>query len=79
MSKKAEGTVFIAHAYQTAQYVVPRGGVFLGKWLNSFAGNSEGKINVQSACALNTRCNTHFATDEGRDLGRNRGRRHESS
>jgi hypothetical protein len=28
---------------------------FLGKWLNSFAGNSDGKMNFQSACALNTR------------------------
>jgi hypothetical protein len=24
-------TVFIVHAYQTSQYVVPRGGIFLGK------------------------------------------------
>jgi hypothetical protein len=35
--------------------VVPRGGIFLGKWRSSFAGNSDGKMNVQSACALNTR------------------------
>jgi hypothetical protein len=34
--------------------VVPRGDIFLGKWRSSFAGNSEGKMNVQSACALNT-------------------------
>jgi hypothetical protein len=34
--------------------MVPRGGIFLGKWRSSFAGNSDGKINVQSACALNT-------------------------
>jgi hypothetical protein len=36
------------------QYVVPRGGIFLGKWRSYFAGNSDGKINVQSAYALNT-------------------------
>jgi hypothetical protein len=47
--------VFIMQAYQTSQYVVPRGGMFLGKWRSSFAGNSDGKMNVQSACALNTR------------------------
>jgi hypothetical protein len=35
--------------------VVPRGGVFLGKWHSSFAGNFDGKMNVQSACALNSR------------------------
>jgi hypothetical protein len=33
-------------AYQTFQYVVPRGGIFLGKWRSSFAGNSDGKMNV---------------------------------
>jgi hypothetical protein len=48
-------TVFIAQAYQSSQYVVPRGGIFLGKWRSSFAGNTDGKMNVQSACALNTR------------------------
>jgi hypothetical protein len=48
-------TVFIMQDYQTSQYVVPRGGIFLGKWRSSFAGNSEGKVSVQSACALNTR------------------------
>jgi hypothetical protein len=47
--------VFIVQAYQTSQYVVPRGGIFLGKWRSSFSGNSDGKMNVQSACALNTR------------------------
>jgi hypothetical protein len=47
--------VFIVQAYQTSQYVVPRGGIFLGKWRSSFAGNSDGKIYVQSAYALNTR------------------------
>jgi hypothetical protein len=46
--------VFIVQAYHTSQYVVPRGGIFLGKCRNSFAGNSEGKMNVQSACALNS-------------------------
>jgi hypothetical protein len=29
--------VFIVQAYQTFQYVVPRGGIFLGKWHSSFA------------------------------------------
>jgi hypothetical protein len=48
-------TVFIVQAYQTSQYVVPRGGIFLGKWRSSFAGSSDGKMNVQLACALNTR------------------------
>jgi hypothetical protein len=40
-------------AYQTSQYVVPRGGIFLGKW-RSFVGSSDGNMNVQSACPLNT-------------------------
>jgi hypothetical protein len=48
-------TVFIVQAYQTSQYVVLRGSIFLGKWRSSFAGSSEGKMNVQSACALSTR------------------------
>jgi hypothetical protein len=50
-------TVFIVQAYQTSQYMVPCGGIFLGKWRSSFAGSSDGKMNVQSACALNTRYN----------------------
>jgi hypothetical protein len=45
--------MFIVQAYQTSQYVVPLDGIFLGKWRNSFAGNSDGKMNAQSACALN--------------------------
>jgi hypothetical protein len=32
--------MFIVQAYQTSQYVVPRGGIFLGKWRSSFAGSS---------------------------------------
>jgi hypothetical protein len=40
-------------AYQTSQYVVPRGGIFLGKRRSTLAGSSDGKMNVQSACALN--------------------------
>jgi hypothetical protein len=40
-------------AYQTSQYVVPRGGIFLGKWRRSFIGSSDGKMNVEPACALN--------------------------
>jgi hypothetical protein len=47
--------VFIVQAYQTSQYVVPNGGIFLGKWRSSFAGSSDGKMNVQSTYALNTR------------------------
>jgi hypothetical protein len=45
--------MFIVQAYQNSQYVVPRDGIFLGKWRSSFAGNFDGKMNVQ--CALNTR------------------------
>jgi hypothetical protein len=43
-------------AYQTShnQYVVPRGCIFLGKWRRTFAGSSDGKMNVQSACPLTT-------------------------
>jgi hypothetical protein len=48
-------TVFIVQAYQTPQYVVPGGRIFLGKWRSYFAGSSDGKMNVQSACTLNTR------------------------
>jgi hypothetical protein len=48
----AKYTVFIVQAYQTSQYVVPRGDIILGKWRSSFAGSSDGKINVQSAWAL---------------------------
>jgi hypothetical protein len=40
-------------AYQTSQYVVPRGGIFIGKWRSTFAGSSDGKMSVQSDCALN--------------------------
>jgi hypothetical protein len=47
-------TVFIVHAYHTSQYVVTRGDIFLGKWRSAFEGSSDGKRNVQSACALNT-------------------------
>jgi hypothetical protein len=39
--------------YQTSQYVTPRGGIFLGKWYSAFTGTSDGKMNVQSGCALN--------------------------
>jgi hypothetical protein len=48
-------TVFIVQAYETSQYVVPCGGIFLGKWRRSFAGSSDGKINAQLACVLNIR------------------------
>jgi hypothetical protein len=51
--------MFIVQAYQTSQYVVPRGGIFLGKWRSSFAGSPDGKMNVQSACALNTLNSVH--------------------
>jgi hypothetical protein len=35
-------------------YVVPWGGISVGKWRSSFVGSYDGKMNVQSACALNT-------------------------
>jgi hypothetical protein len=44
-------------AYQTSQYVVLRGRIFLGKCRSTFAGSSDAKMNVQSACALNTQYN----------------------
>jgi hypothetical protein len=47
--------VFLVQASQTSQYVVPHGGIFLSKWHSAFVGSSDGKMNVQSACALNTR------------------------
>jgi hypothetical protein len=46
--------VFIVQAYQNFQYVVPHSGIFLRNWRSSFAGSPDGKINVQSACDLNT-------------------------
>jgi hypothetical protein len=52
-------TVFILQAYQTSQYMVPRGSIFLSKWRSSFPGSSDGKMNFQSACALNTRYNVY--------------------
>jgi hypothetical protein len=42
-------------SYQTSQSVVPSGGIFLGKWRSSFAGSSDGKMNVHSSCAFNAR------------------------
>jgi hypothetical protein len=54
MEVSAKYAVFIVQAYQTSQYVVPPGGIFLGKWRSSFTGSSDGNMNVQSACALNT-------------------------
>jgi hypothetical protein len=45
--------VFIVQAYQNSQYAMPRGDIFLGKWRSCFAVNSYGKMNAQSACALN--------------------------
>jgi hypothetical protein len=50
--------VFIVQAYQTSQYVVLPG-IFLGKWRSPFVGSSDGKKNVQSACALNTQYNVY--------------------
>jgi hypothetical protein len=40
-------------AYRTSQHVMPIDGIFLGKWCSIFAGSSDGKMNIQSACALN--------------------------
>jgi hypothetical protein len=42
-------TVFTVQAYQTSPYVVPRGGIFLGKWRSSFAGCSDGKMSNKPA------------------------------
>jgi hypothetical protein len=50
-----EYTVFIVQAYQTSQYVVPRGGIFLGKWRSSFAGSFDGK--------MKTHCNRNRFAD----------------
>jgi hypothetical protein len=47
-------------AYQTSQYVLKRSGIFLGKWRSTFAGSSDGEMNVQSACALYTRYKRDF-------------------
>jgi hypothetical protein len=33
-------------ACQTSQYVVLRGGMFLGKWHSTFTGSSNSKMNV---------------------------------
>jgi hypothetical protein len=52
--------VSFVQAYQTSQYVVSRGSIFLCKWRNSFAGSSDGKMKVQSACPLNTQYNLQF-------------------
>jgi hypothetical protein len=41
---------------------VPRCGIFLGKWYNSFAGNSDDKMYIKWACALNTRAVEQFLT-----------------
>jgi hypothetical protein len=60
--------VFIVQAYQASQYVVPRGGIFLGKWRSSFARRPDGKMNALTACFLNTRllnngsANKHIST-----------------
>jgi hypothetical protein len=58
-------TVFIV---QTFPYTVPRDGIFLSKWRSSFGGSSGSKMNVQSACALDTQYKTteywHFETNE---------------
>jgi hypothetical protein len=39
--------MFTVQAYQTSQYMVPRKGIFLGKWRCSFAGSSDGKMNTR--------------------------------
>jgi hypothetical protein len=56
-----------AQAYQSSQYVAPRGGISIGKWRSSFAGNSDVKMNVQSACSMNTR---YMAKEMWEDRGR---------
>jgi hypothetical protein len=52
--------VFPVQAYRTSQHMVPRGGIFLGKWRSSFAGESDDKMNVHSACTLNTLYYTRY-------------------
>jgi hypothetical protein len=39
--------MFIVQPYQASQYIVPRGGIFLGKWRSSLGGSSDGKRNDQ--------------------------------
>jgi hypothetical protein len=56
--------MFIVQAYQDSPYVVPPCGIFLGKWRNSLARSSDGKMNVQSACALNTDTSLPYAAGE---------------
>jgi hypothetical protein len=49
-------------AYQTSQYVVPRGAAFFSaSGAALFAGSSDCKMNVQSACALSTLYNFKYA------------------
>jgi hypothetical protein len=57
--------VFIVQAYLISQYVVLRSGIFLSKWRSSFAGSSDCKMNVQSACALNTQYVTQLPSKGG--------------
>jgi hypothetical protein len=40
--------VFIVQAYQTSQYVVPRGGIFLGKWRREFRRENECPVSLRS-------------------------------
>jgi hypothetical protein len=44
----------LPQAHRTSQYVVLHGSIFDSKWRSTFAGSSDGKMNVQSACALHT-------------------------
>jgi hypothetical protein len=43
--------VFIVQAYQTSQYVLPCGGIFLGKWRSSFVGSSDRLLNTWCCAA----------------------------
>jgi hypothetical protein len=36
----------LPQACQTSQYVLPRGGIFLGKWRSAFVRSFDGKMNV---------------------------------
>jgi hypothetical protein len=56
--------VFIVQVYQTSQYVMPRGGIFLGRRRSTFAGNSDDKMNVQSAYTLNILYNIPGMSDK---------------
>jgi hypothetical protein len=56
--------MFLVQAYQISPYAVPRGGIFLGKWRSSFAGNSDGKLQARPT---NTSLNRAYENGLGVD------------